>query len=309
MHVEVLPLIVGHDLVDRAGPAPGSPGAPSRHPVAMALGHVAEVAPGHRDGLLVGGRQDVAAAGLLAVHPRAAERLVVDLLPDGHLDHARRADVHRRLALDHDHDVGERGQVRRAGRRGSEQDADLGNDARELHLVVEDAAGVVAAGEDADLLGDPGARRVHEVDQRDLQARRLLLDADDLLDRLLAPGAGLHREVVGHHADRPAQHRAHARDHAVGGRVGLGGAGEEPVLLELGAGVEEEAEAVADEELALRPELVAVPDVPLPDARDPSRQAPLAHARHGSTGVGAPPGAPRRRYSSRERIAMIRTPA
>ena len=232
---------------------------------------------------------------------------MVDLLADGHLDHAGRADVHRRLALDHDHDVGERGQVGRAGGRRSEEDADLGNDARELHLVVEDAAGVVAAGEDADLLGDAGARRVDEVDERDLEARRLLLDADDLLDRLLAPGAGLHREVVGHDADRPAQDRAHAGDDAVGGHLGLGGAGEEPVLLELGAGIEEEAEAVADEELALRPELVAVLDVPLPDARDLVAEAPLAHARHGSTGVGRGP-ARAGRYSSRERIAMIRTP-
>ena len=147
----------------------------------------------------------------------------------------------------------------------------------------------MAAGEYADLLGDAGARRVDEVDQRDLEARRLLLDADDLLDRLLAPGAGLHREVVRHHADRPAEHRADARDHAVGGQVGLGGAGEEPVLLELGAGVEEEAEALADEELAFRPELVAVLDVPLPDARDLVPEAPLAHARHGSTGVGRAP--------------------
>ena len=255
----------------------------------MALGHVGEIAPRHRDGLLVGGRQDVAASGLLAVHPRAAERLVVDLLPDGHLDHARRADVHRRLALDHDHDVGERGQVGGAGRRGSEQDADLGTDARQLHLVVEDPAGVVAAGKDADLLGDAGARGVDEIEERDLEARRLLLDADDLLDGLLAPRAGLHREVVGHHADRPAEHRADARDHAVGGRSGSAERARSQSSWNCGAGVEEEAEAVADEELAFRPELVAVPDVPLPDARDLVPEAPLAHARHGSTGVGCAP--------------------
>ena len=60
-----------------------------------------------------------------------------------------------------------------------------------------------------------------------------------------------------------AADRAHAGDDAVGGRVGLLAAREEQVLLELGAGIEEEPEAVADEELALRPELVAVLDVPL----------------------------------------------
>ena len=224
------------------------------------------------------------------------ERLVVDLLADGHLDHAGRAHVHRRLALDHDDDVGERRQVRRARGRRPEEDADLRDDPGELHLVVEDATGVVAAREDADLLRDAGAGRIDEVDERDPEARRLLLDADDLLDGLLAPRARLHREVVGHDADRPPEDRPDARDDAVGRRLRLLGAGEEPVLLELGAGIEQEAQAVADEELALRPELVAVLGVPLLDARDLVPEALLghrrtlvmaaAHGRHGSTGVG-----------------------
>ena len=68
--------------------------------------------------------------------------------------------------------VGERGQVGRAGRRRSEEDADLGHDARELHLVVEDAAGVEAAGEDLDLLGDAAARRVDEVERAGSGAAR-----------------------------------------------------------------------------------------------------------------------------------------
>ena len=52
-----------------------------------------------------------------------------------------------------------------AGRR-PEEDADLGNDPGELDLVVEDAAGVEAAGEDLDLLRDAPPRRVDEVEQR-----------------------------------------------------------------------------------------------------------------------------------------------
>ena len=56
-------------------------------------------------------------------------------------------------------------------------------------------------------------------------------------------------------------------DDAVGGRVGLLVAREEQVLLELGARIEQKLEAVADEELALVPELVAVLGVALLDAR------------------------------------------
>src|SRR4029453_783068 len=94
---------------------------------------------------------------------------------------------------------------------------------------------------------------------------RLFLDAHDLLDRLLAPRAGLDRVVVGHDADGTASDRADAGDNAVGGRVGLDIAGEQPVLLELGAGIEEELEPVAHEELALGPKLVAVAGVALLD--------------------------------------------
>ena len=59
------------------------------------------------------------------------------------------------------------GRYAEPGRRRAEEDADLGNHAGELDLVVEDAAGVEAAGEDLDLLGDAPARRVDQVEQRD----------------------------------------------------------------------------------------------------------------------------------------------
>src|SRR4030095_15031448 len=95
---------------------------------------------------------------------------------------------------------------------------------------------------------------------------RLLLDAHDLLDRLLAPRAGLDRVVVGHDADGTAADRAAAGEHAGGGRVGLGIAGEQPVLLELGARIEEELEPVAHEELALGAELVAIAGMALLDS-------------------------------------------
>ena len=49
------------------------------------------------------------------VHPRAAHLLERDLLADHHLGHARRAEVHRGVAVAHDHDVAEGRDVRAAG--------------------------------------------------------------------------------------------------------------------------------------------------------------------------------------------------
>src|SRR5918996_79541 len=58
-----------------------------------------------------------------------------------------------------------------------------------------------ASRKDLDLLRDPAARGVDQIQHRGLQARRPFLDAHDLEDRLLAPRAGLHGVVVGHDAD------------------------------------------------------------------------------------------------------------
>ena len=171
-----------------------------------------------RCSLLVLGEQ-VAAAGDLAVHARAAHLLERDLLADHHLGHARRAEVHRRVLLDHEDDVAERRDVGAARRRRAEQQADLRHGAGELDLVVEDAPGVAPPREHVDLIGDARARRVDQVEERDAQPRRRLLDAHDLLDGARAPRAGLHRRVVGHDRDRAPVHAPDARDDAVGGQI------------------------------------------------------------------------------------------
>ena len=230
VHVEPLALIVGHDLVDRA-PGLRLGGRLECRRLAIRGRHQRKIALGQLDGVLVGGGQHVTAAGDLAVHARAAELLERRLLADGHLHHARAAHVERGLAVDHDDEVGQRRQIRRAGRRRPEQDAHLRNHAGELDLVVEDPAGVEAAGKDLDLLGDAPAGGVHQVEHRHAQARGLFLDADDLEHGLLAPGAGLHRVVVGHDADGAAADGADAGHHAVGRRVVLLVAGEQPLLL------------------------------------------------------------------------------
>ena len=82
----------------------------------------------------------------------------VVLLPDHHLGHARRAEVHRGVALDHEHDVAERRDVRAARGRRAEQAAHLRHLARQPHLVVEDAPRAAPAREQLDLVGDARAR-------------------------------------------------------------------------------------------------------------------------------------------------------
>ena len=73
---------------------------------------------------------------------------------------------------------------------------------------------------------------VDQVDHRHEVLERLLLDADDLLDRLRPPRAGLHGRVVGHQRDRAAADRRHAGDHAVGAEAVLLPVGEQRVLDE-----------------------------------------------------------------------------
>ncbi len=83
-----------------------------------------------------------------------------------------------------------------------------------------------------------------------------LRQPDDLLDGPGAPGAGFHRRVVRHHTDGPSVDPALAGHDAVGGQVCGVRVGEQAVLHE-GALVEEERQAVADEEFVLGAEFLA----------------------------------------------------
>ena len=256
-HVPRLVLVLGDQLADRRRAGRRRGGRPGRRRVLPVRREVAEVAPRELDPLLVGLHEEVPAAGDAGVHPRAAHLLERDVLADHHLGHPRRAEVHRRVAVAHDHDVAERRDVGAAGRARAEQDADLRHRARELDLVEEDPAGVAAAGEHLHLLGDPRAGRVDEIDHRHAVGERGLLDPEDLLDRLRPPRAGLHRGVVGHERDRAAVDRAHPGHDPVGAEPVRLPVGEQRVLAEA-AGVEQLRDALADRQLALAGGLVAM---------------------------------------------------
>ena len=236
-----------------AGAAGGAAGGSSR----QCDGKYAEVALGEVDPLLVGLHEEVPAAGHGRVHARAAHLLEADRLADHHLRHSRRAEVHRGVAVAHDHDVAEGRDVGAARGARPEQHADLGNDARELDLGVEDPPRAAAAGEHLDLVGDARAGRVDQVDHRHQVLERLLLDADDLLDGLGSPRAGLDGRVVGHQRDRAPAHRGHSGDHAVGPEAVLLPVGEQRILDE-GAGIDEPLDALAHGQLALVLRLVVV---------------------------------------------------
>ena len=83
--------------------------------------------------------RSVAAPGDGGVHPGAAHLLQRHLLADDHLGHPGRPEVHRGVAVDHDHEVAERRDVRAAGSRRTEQAADLRDLAGQRDLIVEDA--------------------------------------------------------------------------------------------------------------------------------------------------------------------------
>ncbi len=224
---------------------------------APALRHVGEVALREVDRVLVRLREEVPAARDARVHLRAAHLLERHLLADDHLGHPRRAEVHRSVALAHDHDVAEGRDVGAAGRRRAEEHAHLGHPPRHAHLVVEDPARAAPAREHPHLLGDARAGRVHEVDHRNLERERPLLDPQDLLDRLRPPRARLHGRVVRHQRDLAPADERQARHDAVGAEPLLIPVREQRLLRER-LGIDQARDPLAHGHLALLGGLLVV---------------------------------------------------
>ena len=150
-----------------------------------------------RERVLVGGRVVVGDAGAARVDVRAAELLRGHLLPGRRLHERRAADEDRPRAA-HDHGlVGHRRHVRAAGGAGAHDDRDLRDPERgQARLVEEDAAEVVAVGEDLGLEREEGAAGVDEIDAREAVLAGDLLRAEVLLHGQRVVRAALHGGVV-----------------------------------------------------------------------------------------------------------------
>ena len=192
------------------------------------------------------------------MHPRAAHLLQRGVLADHHLDHPRAAQVHRRVAVDHGHEVAERGDVGAARSRRPEQRAHLRDRAGRADLGVEDLARAAPSGEHLHLIGDARPGGVDQVDHRHAGRVGLLDDPDDLLDGPGAPRARLDRGVVRHQRDRTATDRGGAGDHTVG-REPVGQHVRERAVLGETAVVDQQLDAVPAEHLAPRGGLLVVP--------------------------------------------------
>ena len=120
----------------------------------------------------------------------AAQLLGGDLFAGRRLHQRRAAEEDRPGAADDDRLVRHRRHVGAAGRARAHDHGDLRNPlGRHPRLVEEDAAEVIAIGEDLGLQRQERAARVHQVDAGQAVLHRDLLRADVLLDRDRIVGA------------------------------------------------------------------------------------------------------------------------
>jgi hypothetical protein len=171
-----------------------------------------------RVGVVLG--QVVGHAGDAGVHVAAAQVFGAHHLAGGGLHQRRAAQEDGALVLDDDGLVAHRRHVGAAGGARAHHHGDL-RDAlgRHVGLVEEDAAEVVAVGEDLVLLGQEGAAGIHQVDARQAVLLGDLLGAQVLLHRHRVVGAALHGGVVGDDHALDAADPADAGDHPGRGRV------------------------------------------------------------------------------------------
>ena len=262
-----------------AGSASGSaglrdlPGRPGRRPR-----QVAHDLPADGQRVLVIEGVVVGDARLNGVHLGAAELLRRHHLAGRGLHQRRAAEKDRAGALHDDRLVAHRGHVGAArGARPHHQRHLRDPLRRELRLVVEDAAEVLAIGKDLVLERQEGAAGVDEIEARQPVLERDLLGAEVLLHGHRVVRAALDRRVVGDDdAGRPLD-TADAGDDPRARRIAVIQAlGRERVQLEEGAPrVEEPVDPFADGQLAALP----VPgDRPVVTGRAPFGERPLSAA-------------------------------
>ena len=153
------------------------------------------------------------------------------------------------MSANHDRDVAQRRDVCRPSGRRSEQGTDLGDPAGVGDLVEEDVAPCPAAGIAVELLVDPRPGGVDEIHEWRTDLVGQFLHPGDLLERSAPPRARLDRVVVGDDARRPAVDLAHDGHHGVAGEPVVRSG--EQAVFEVRVVVEQQAQAVADQQLAL----------------------------------------------------------
>ncbi len=192
-------------------------------------------------------------AGLAGVDVGAAEVLRRDDLPGGGLHQRRAGQEDGALPLDDDGLVAHRRHIGAARGTGAHDAGDLRNAGRRhVRLVEEDAAEMVAVGEDVGLVRQVRAAAIDEIDAGQPVLLRDLLRPQVLLHRDRIIGAALDRRVVADDDAFAARHAADAGDdpgavdvalvHAIGG--------ERRELEERRAGIDQALDPFARQELA-----------------------------------------------------------
>ena len=150
-------------------------------------------------------------AGLEVVDRRATELIERDLLTRRRGDDVRASHEHVRVLARHDNEVGEGRLVDRTARAGTQDDRNLGNQARGLARLLEDAT---VLGQRDDALLDAGAARILNADDRNTHADTPVDEVDDLVALHLAQRPTQHREVLRVRGDHTPLHATVAGGHS-----------------------------------------------------------------------------------------------
>ena len=254
-HVVGLAAIGGNDAIDLARVVkrllrPGEVEAHRLDPV-----EIADDAPRDGQGVAVVLGIMVGDAGHAAMNVGAAQVLGRDHLAGGGLDQGRAGQEDGALIPDDDAFVAHGRDIGAAGGARAVHHRDLRNPGRRhLGLIVEDAAEMVAVGEDLVLVGQIGAARFHQIDARQVVFPGDLLGAQMLLDRQRVIAATLHGAVIGDDHAFLAGDGADAGDdagphHILGIHVPGGQLGE---FEEGRAHIQQPADALARQQFAAR---------------------------------------------------------
>jgi len=245
--------VAGDDPVDLLGVVDGLVGGAEGDADGLLAVEGLDDAAGLGEGVAVVERVVVGDPGVAGVDVGAAELLGGHDLAGGGLHERRPPEEDGALPLDDDRLVAHRRDVGAARGARPEDHGDLRDvQGRQPRLVVEDAAEVVAVGEDLVLHRQERAAGVDEVDARQVVLEGDLLGAEVLLHRQREVGPALNRGVVGDDHALGAVDEADAGDDA-GGRclAVVHAVRREPAELEeRRARIEQQLDALAREELA-----------------------------------------------------------